>query len=282
MVTISINPELCKHDAICVHVCPESVFIQHDKDSVPEIVAQDLCISCGQCVAICPGGAISHNDFPEGWIHDIETDAKPSYEQLMAILRYRRSQRFFKDKTVDKDLINKIIEAARYAPSALNSQSTKYLVIQDVLFLTEIAETTTDVLKGIIDNLRKTHAEADLVRDHSFKVISQKIDEIRDMGDDIFLHNASTLLLFYADKNESMGAINANLAVQNALLAAEALGIGAFYTGFVFFAIRHDPEFKKIFNLPENHEIFASIALGYPQVKFRKWIERKPADIVWR
>ena len=282
MVSISINPELCKHDAICVHICPESVFIQRESESVPVPVAQDLCISCGQCVAVCPNEAISHSDFPEGWIHGMETDMKPSYEQLLAILRYRRSQRYFTNKPVEKDVIHKIIDAARYAPSALNSQSTKYLVIQDILLLTGISETTADVLKGTIDNLRTTHDEAELVQDHSFNVISHKIDEIRNLGDDIFLHNASTLLLFYADKNESMGAINANLAVQNALLAAEALGIGAFYTGFVFFAIRHDPEFKKIFKLPENHEVYASVALGYPQVKFRKWIERKPANLIWR
>gem|GEM_PF-5022868 len=51
MVTISIDPEICKHDGICVQVCPEAVLVQKDEKSVPEPLHDALCISCGQCVA---------------------------------------------------------------------------------------------------------------------------------------------------------------------------------------------------------------------------------------
>jgi len=282
MFTISIDPEICKHDGICVQVCPETVFVQNDKNSVPEPLHDNLCISCGQCIAICPHDAITHSDFPKGTIRTIKKGATPSFEQLMRLLHNRRSQRYFSSRPVREKEIQKIIEAARYAPTALNSQSTRYLVIQDVVLLTEISENAAEFLKGTIEELRKTHKKAELEQDHAFNVIVKKVSEVQGKGEDVFLHNASALVLFYADRHASMGGINANLAIQNALLAAETLGIGAFYSGFVLFAIHHNPELKKILKIPDDCEVHGALALGYPKIKFKKWIERNPADVAWR
>jgi nitroreductase/NAD-dependent dihydropyrimidine dehydrogenase PreA subunit len=282
MVTISIDPEICKRDGICVQVCPERVFVQNDEKSVPEPLHDSLCISCGQCIAACPHDAITHNDFPKGTVRTIKKGATPSYEQLLRLLHNRRSQRHFSGRPVRQKEIGQIIDAARYAPSALNAQSTKYLVIQDVVLLTEISQNAAEFLEGMIEELRKDHKKADLENDHAFNVIAKKVSEVQGGGEDVFLHNASALVLFYADRHASMGGINATLAVQNALLAAETLGIGAFYSGFVLFAIHHDPKLKKILKIPDDCEVHGALALGYPVIKFKKWIERHPADITWR
>ena len=204
MFTISIDPGICKHDGICVQVCPETVFVQNDKNSVPEPLHNNLCISCGQCIAICPHDAITHSDFPKGTIRTIKKGATPSFEQLMRLLHNRRSQRYFSSRPVREKEIQKIIEAARYAPSALNSQSTRYLVIQDVVLLTEISENAAEFLKGTIEELRKTHKKAELEQDHAFNVIVKKVSEVLGKGEDVFLHNASALILFYADRHASM------------------------------------------------------------------------------
>ncbi|MDD4136468.1 MAG: nitroreductase family protein [Methanoregula sp.] len=281
MVTISIDPDTCRRDGICVQVCPDAVFVRTDQESVPDPVHSELCISCGQCVAACPHDAITHSEFSEALIRTIGKADKPSYAQLMQLLQHRRSQRFFSGRPVKEEPIRQIIEAARFAPSALNAQSTKYLVVQDVVLLTAISENAAEYLKALIADLRKTHSETELSRDHAFTVISRKVSEVQD-GSDLFLHSASALLIFYSEKHASMAGINANLAIQNAALAAETLGLGAFYPGFVLFAIRHDPKFKTMLGIPDDHEIHGCLGLGYPQITFKKWIERKPADISWR
>ena len=281
MVTISINPKLCKHDAICVHVCPESVFIQRDNESVPEPVRQDLCISCGQCVAVCPHGALTHSEFVTGSIQNIEPDKSLSYDQLITLIRNRRSHRYFNSHPVDAAIIRQIIEAAIYAPTAFNSQSTKYMVIQDILLLTQITESIADSLEEIINQLRKNNDETVLQKDRSFPILTQIVSEVRN-GNDMILHNAPVLLLFYGDINAGMGGINANIAIQNAALAAESLGVGAFYTGYVLFACRQDPGINELLKIPKNHEIYGGLALGYPKIRFKKWITRNPPDIIWR
>jgi len=281
MVKITIDPEACKHDGICVRICPDAVFVQKEKDAVPEPLRSDLCISCGQCVAICPHDAITHSEFPAGSIHEIQQQTTPTYGQLMALLHTRRACRSFQDEPVKKEHIRQIIEAARFAPSALNAQSTRYLVIQDVLMLTEISDRTNAFLVAMVESLRKANPDSELEKDHAYNVIKMKISEVG-YGTDVYLHNAPALIIFHADRHASMGGISASLAVENAALAAETLGIGAFYSGFVLFAIRHDPSFKKLLGVPDSHEVHGALALGYPKLKFRKWIERRPAQITWK
>jgi nitroreductase len=78
-----------------------------------------------------------------------------------------------------------------------------------------------------------------------------------------------------------MASVNANLALHNAALAAEAVGLGCFYGGFVLLACDRDNSIARRLSLPETHKIYGALALGYPRAKFKKWPERNPAKITW-
>jgi NAD-dependent dihydropyrimidine dehydrogenase PreA subunit len=56
MVSVKVDPEKCNGDAICVSICPVSVFELKDNKSVP--VREQDCILCMACVAQCPTQAI--------------------------------------------------------------------------------------------------------------------------------------------------------------------------------------------------------------------------------
>ena len=76
--------------------------------------------------------------------------------------------------------------------------------------------------------------------------------------------------------------INANLAVQNATLAAEALGLGSMYAGFVMTANDNGGgRIAKHVSLPETHKIYGALIMGYPRLHFKKWPERNPAKATW-
>ena len=126
MQKININADKCKKDGACVQVCPQRIFVQKETNTLPDVLNEDLCIACGHCVAICPHGAVSHVDFPEGKVIAVHKETLPSFDQVLAMTRSRRSRRAFKDKPVERDLIEKVIKAARFAPSAENVQSTQY------------------------------------------------------------------------------------------------------------------------------------------------------------
>jgi NAD-dependent dihydropyrimidine dehydrogenase PreA subunit len=56
MVTVKVDPEKCNGDAICVSICPVSVF--ELKDDKATVVREEDCILCMACVAQCPTQAI--------------------------------------------------------------------------------------------------------------------------------------------------------------------------------------------------------------------------------
>ena len=61
MIEITIDDDLCKKDGLCVMTCTYGIFQQEEKGTIPTIneVMREKCFRCGQCVAICPSGAIS-------------------------------------------------------------------------------------------------------------------------------------------------------------------------------------------------------------------------------
>ncbi len=106
------------------------------------------------------------------------------------------------------------------------------------------------------------------------------IDRYRQGGDPI-LREASTLLIFHADRHAAFAGVNANLALQNASLVCETLKLGAFYVGYVVAGSNYNARLARLLKLPPNHKIYAGLAIGYPEFHYQNWIERKPARVRW-
>ncbi len=290
MSTIQIEAERCKKCGTCVQICPTELFEQDAKGSVPKVLDTAHCIDCGHCVAICPNEAISHSSFPSGSIHTVHPEMLPNVEQLMELLRSRRSVREFKNKPVERELIEQVIDGARFAPSAHNVQSTEFIVIQDKAILSQIVRLTVERLK-LWSKLLKNPVIRTCNRLIAGQATGAKVDELADyfaevfgqyeQGVDLVLHDAPTLLLFHADPYAGFAAINANLALQNASLVCETLGLGAFYIGYAIAACNFNHKMAKLLQLPPKHKVYGGLAIGYPKFHYQNWIERNPARINW-
>jgi hypothetical protein len=101
-------------------------------------------------------------------------------------------------------------------------------------------------------------------------------------GTDWILREAPVLILLCADSaGGSFAGVNANLAIHNAAQAAETVGRGCFFAGFVVSVGERDDRIAKLASLPETHKIYGALALGYSRLKFKKWPERNSAKIKW-
>lgn len=293
MFEITIDTDLCKKDGLCAMTCPVSVIQQSEKATIPMIADDHLshCFGCGQCVSVCPQGAICHSRYPEGAVRTINKELVPTYDSLLELMRSRRSKRAFKNKVVEKEKLEEIIEAARFAPSGHNEQSTEFVVIQDQATIHEIGKMTAKGLKKLAtpfkSSIGKMMMRAMIGKRGAAYVGElapefEKLASMYDNGTDIILHKPQVLLLFCADSvGGTFASINANIALHNAALAAEVLGLGCFYTGFVVTVSERDDSIAKFVGLPETHKIYGALAIGYPQIKFRKWPERNPAKAIW-
>jgi nitroreductase/NAD-dependent dihydropyrimidine dehydrogenase PreA subunit len=292
---ITIDRNRCKKDGICAMVCPKGIFVQREKLTIPELVDEETCIACGHCVAICPQSAISHPEFPSTAIRAIQADQMPTTEQVMALLKTRRSIRAFRDKPLVKDSIEKIIDGARFAPSGHNSQSTEFLIVQDSALLNQVSAMVIEYLKFEIKRFAnplfrtlalladRELAESGLHEIPGFKQMIQMFES----GADPILNGAPVLLAFHAKRTIGFADVNAQLALQNASLVAHSLGIGHFYTGWVSapcsapMARAWNRRIPSLIGVPPGNTLHGALALGYPIPRFKNMIERNPPQIAW-
>lgn len=290
MPDIAINTDLCKKCGTCTSTCPQAIFQQEEKGTVPVLERIESCMHCGQCVAVCPQGAISHSDYPEGTIFEVRPEYLPSYDHVLELARTRRSRRHFREKEVEREVIEKVLDAARFAPSEHNAQGTEFVVIQDRDAIHEIGVLTVGYYDTMVKRLETPIGRAIfrlMAGKRGLETVLKLAPEIAGLvslfnsGTDLVLREAPVLLFACADTAGGFPAISASLALQNAALAAEALGLACFYPGFVVRAGMRDDAIARFISLPETHGIYGGLAMGYPRVRFKKWPERNPAKVTW-
>lgn len=143
--------------------------------------------------------------------------------EVLEAIRTRRSIRKYKDKDIPEDLIRKILEAGRWAPSANNAQPWNFILLQDDKIREDVARTTT---------YGKFLAEAPL-----------GIVVVIDPG--------------ASNHPVEDGAI----ATHNMIMAAHALGLGACWIGSYDSA--YEGEVKKILDVPKDKRLLSVVSLGF-------------------
>jgi nitroreductase/NAD-dependent dihydropyrimidine dehydrogenase PreA subunit len=293
MFEITIDTELCVKDGLCAMTCPVAVLQQEEKATIPKISSDHLehCFGCGQCVSICPRGAISHSHYPEGTVHPVSAERMPSYDSLLELVRSRRSKRSFKKKAVEREALEKVLEVARLGPSSHNEQSTEFVVIQDEKMIYEIGMLTAAGLKKLAMPFKYAIGRMMMRRilgPRGAAYVGELAPEFEELalmynnGTDIILHEPPVLLLFCADRvGGTFAGTNANIALHNAALAAETVGLGCFYCGFVVTVSERDDSIARLVGLRETHKIYGALAMGYARTKFKRWPERNPAKVTW-
>ena len=159
--------------------------------------------------------------------------------QQQQLIIERRSVRHFSDQQLTEEQIDAILEAGRWAPSGLNNQPWRFAVIKNRKLRLEIAELT---------KYRRIIEEAPTI-----------------LG--VFLDNDA---LYHREKDiQGIGA-----ALQNMLLMAHSLGLGAVWLGEI---LKNGEQVRELMELPPRYELMAVIATGYPaEVHKNKGKGRKP------
>jgi nitroreductase/NAD-dependent dihydropyrimidine dehydrogenase PreA subunit len=273
MGLIEINESKCKSDGFCVRECP-TVIIHLGAQGFPEIIAggEAACLSCGHCVAICPHGALSHTRIAIQSSPVIKEQLRIDEEQAAQFLRSRRSIRYFLDKPVEKEKIQRLIEVARYAPTGGNSQMVEWLVLSDKLQIKEIAGLVVDWLRLVVKN-----PQVVLVSPYLPLAIAAW-----DAGSDSILRSAPALVIAMAPKEAAMtGMVDLTLALSYLDLFAPAMGLGTCWAGLLQGAMVNSPSVKKAAGISETYPHHYPLMLGYPDVKFYRLPERKMPKITF-
>ena len=284
-ITLIIDETTCIRCGHCAAVCPSQIFTQAGPREAVGTRNIQTCIACGHCVAACPTASVIHSAFPETTVHSVDRNAMPAPEQVMLLIKARRSNRAFAREPVPREKLEQIVEAAHRAPTASNMQQVSFTVVTDPEKLRQITLITLDIFGGVLRKLENPLLKPLLRRMlpgvyHYLPVFRRLIDE-QAKGNDLILRGATAVLFIHTPSASRFGHADANLAYENGSLMAESLGISQFYTGFICSAIEQDHRnrFKELLGI--EGKIQAGMALGIPAFRFPNYIDKKPAEATW-
>lgn len=274
MSLFSVDQEKCKHDGLCVDECPAGIIEFKDKESPPTPTrdAEELCINCGHCVAICPHGALSHRLMGPESCPPVIKDRLLDPEHVEHFLRSRRSIRTFKKQPVDRNIIEKMIDIARYAPSGHNLQPVKWLVIHDSDEVRKLAEMVIEWMRFM---LKEQSAIAQTL--HMDRVV-----ESWEAGMERICRGAPHVIVTHAPKDERTAPAACTIGMTYLELSAPSFGLGACWAGYFNAAANFWPPMEQALGLPEGHGCFGAMMVGYPKYKFQRMPLRNEPQIMWR
>lgn len=280
-ITLNINRETCIRCGHCVRVCPASIFIQPEEKGEIGLQKIQNCIACGHCAAVCPTDSVIHSLFPPEKVHRIDRKTLPTPEQVLLLIRSRRSNRAFSAKPIPAEMLELVLEAGHRAPTASNLQQVEFTLITDPEKLRRISAFTIGKFGRLAKMLSRPIVKQ-LVKKFMPQVarylpVFRKLKRQFDTGEyDGVLRKATAVILIHTPpKSTQYGSEDCNLAYQNASLMAESLGVSQFYTGFVLRAVKMDKKNKLAKSLGINGDIHAGMALALPDFKYPNYIDKK-------
>lgn len=191
-------------------------------------------------------------------------------DALEAILT-RRSTRRYSEDAVDKALVEKVIEAGRYAPSGSNSQSTHFIVFTDPAQLQEIA--------GIVQD-----AFAAMEMEEDMYVSMKASIQAAKRGGYVFHYRTPVLIVTANKKGYGNAMADSACALENMMIAANALDLGSCWINQLHWLEEEEAvhSFLMRHGLEEDETVTGALALGHPAgVLTRRMAARKGNPVTW-
>ena len=178
--------------------------------------------------------------------------------EAIEMLKDRRSIRKYKEEVVPENVMEEIIEVARYAPSWANFQIARYNLITDEKIIKEIADKGVHGFAYNIGTLQnaKNVAVVSFTQGKSGKLDLEKDD-------------------YATAKANAWEMFDAGIATQTFCLAAHEKGIGT-----CIFGVIDDKAVAEIIGLPEGETVATVVTYGYPAEEIKSSPRKDVKDIM--
>lgn len=265
---LKIDKGKCIKCGKCTDVC-QIHYLELDENGHPQIVDDESrhCIKCGHCVSVCPVAALDNKYVPLEKSPSLRKDLIINADQAEQFLRMNRSVRFFKDKPVEKEKLEKLIDVAKNAPTGANLQEVEWTVVQS-------KENVTKTKEKVVDYLRSCGPDYN-------NGVQYMAAQNYDRGFDTVFYDAPVLITAKSPDIDVTGRVNLSIALTYLDLYAQAMGLGVCWAGFLSLALTESKELREMNKIPDNFPNYYSVMLGYPSddLKFYRMPYRHDAPI---
>lgn len=207
------------------------------------------------------------------------------YDELMEILRTRRTTRTFKPDPLPEDLVDKMLEAARWAPTGFNMQPHEFLVVKDAELQQAMKDIADEWIESDFYALEATREPWQgppwTMASHGRVALPLAPVYILVLGDTRRRVGLPMNARYERHKGDSLFESSLSNAFLYLWLAAHSLGLGAQPVSLVKNG-RVQGLMKQLLNLPEFIYIYELLAVGYPAdtAKPPARLVRRLSDIV--
>ena len=162
--------------------------------------------------------------------------------EIIKTIKSRRAVRTYKDKPIEKEKIEQILDCGLSAPSARNLQPWKFVVVTDKNLIKEMGKRVQD---KVIDNPR-------------YSFVKQRAET----KEDAIFYSAPLVIFILGDKGNKWSAIDCSLAAENMMLAARSLDIASCPIGMARY-IKGEKDIEEKLGIDEKYELILTLIFGY-------------------
>ena len=173
--------------------------------------------------------------------------------ELLELINFRQSDRAYLTTPIEDEKMNRILEAARLAPSACNAQPWKFIVVNNPNLKNKIADCTSNKVLGM---------------NHFTKQAPVHIVIVEESAN--FTSNAGSFI-----KGKHFPLIDIGIVAEHICLQAASEGLGSCMLGWF-----DESKVKKLLNIPKSKRVPLIITLGYPAKETREKRRKDISDIV--
>jgi nitroreductase len=185
----------------------------------------------------------------------------PTPAMMDGFLMGRRSVRTFKDRPVARETLEELLDVARRAPTASNSQKLRWIVVRDKAKVHALSAES-------VNWIRSSGNGAAML-------------DSWESGYDFVLRGAPTVVVACAPTEYGWGKQDCAIALTYLELAAEARGLGACWAGYLTrIAAVHAP-LRQALSVPEGYVVCGGLMLGEHKYSYRRIPPRKPLSVQW-
>jgi nitroreductase len=208
---------------------------------------------------------------------------KMDYDNLLRLLKERRSIRRFKPDPIPDEYVGRIIEAARWAPSGFNSQPWEFIVVKDIELKDKIVEFVT--------KYRRAHYQKmELNREPEYGIpwilkpwrpMNWSIAPVFILlfGDSRTRAGLPMPVRFNREKCQSIFISSLASAFLYMHLAATTLGLASQWVSSVKVPLVHC-QLKPLLGIPRELEVYDMMPVGFPAQKARPKLMRSKDEMI--
>ena len=258
---------MCIRCGQCTLVCPNRIFRRQTSGDYPVRAknADEICIGCLHCVSACAVGGLTVNGIGSNDCLAYDKTAVMRFEQIAHLVRKRRSIRHYSDKPLEDRVIEQLLDVIRWAPSAKNGLPVKWVIINKVSKVRELAGLVMDWIK------KQPNTE-------------QMVEFWNEGGDPVFRGAPCVIGAYTDDTTSHWSAMDTAIAVETLDLCAAAMRLGTCWAG-IFVRAAQSSEKSTInewLGLSKTETIHGGLMIGHIGEEIYQRIPYRPeAPKIW-